>query len=400
MPDQSSLILLCDTFRKYRVRADAIPAGDMENALFGAGYTLGFAPTASLPFPIRGTRYHYTCPSGLCYIYLLLPEESERNVLCIGPYLAQEPDHVLLAEHGKKLGLSVQRQRAWEEYLSTSPVLPPDSPLFAMLDAFCERFHQIRTFTDVDVNHTGDQPASPIHRPLHDDVFDDVLMDMRTMEQRYAFENELIEAVRLGQLYKQTQFFSAVTNTDYYEMRVSDPVRNVKNYCIIMNTLLRKAAEQGGVHPLYIDRISSEFAQRIEQMTRANQSPEMMQQIFRGYCTLVRQHTLQNYSRVVQTALLLIDSDLSANLTLHSLARNLQVSAGYLSTVFKQEMGQTLTSYIRERRMQHARHLLRTTNLQIGTVALHCGIPDLHYFTKLFKKETGISPGQYRENGN
>lgn len=400
MSNQSSLRLLCDTFRKYRVYTDVIPAIEIENALFGTGRMLGFTPTTALPFPISGTRYHYTCPSGLCYLYLLLPEEGERNVLCIGPYLAQEPDRVQLTELGEKLGFSVQRQRTWEEYLSASPVLLPDSPLFAMLDAFCERFHQTRTFTDVDVNHTADQPASPIHRPLHDDVFDDVLMDMRTMEQRYAFENELIEAVRLGQLHKQTQFFSAVTNTNYYEMRVSDPVRNVKNYCIIMNTLLRKAAEQGGVHPLYIDRVSSDFAQRIEQMTRASQSPEMMQQIFRGYCTLVRQHTLQNYSRVVQTAMLLIDSDLSANLTLHSLSQNLQVSAGYLSTVFKQETGQTLTSYIREKRMQHARHLLRTTNLQIGTVALHCGIPDLHYFAKMFKKETGMSPGQYRESGN
>jgi AraC-like DNA-binding protein len=59
-----------------------------------------------------------------------------------------------------------------------------------------------------------------------------------------------------------------------------------------------------------------------------------------------------------------------------------------------------VTAYIREKRMQHARHLLRTTNLQIGTVALHCGIPDIHYFAKLFKKETGMTPGQYREHGS
>ena len=209
----------------------------------------------------------------------------------------------------------------------------------------------------------------------------------------------LIEAVKLGHAHKQAQFFSAVTNTNYYEKRVADPVRNTKNYCIIMNTLCRKAAEQGGVHPLYIDRVSSEYAQKIEQLSRTEQSAELMREIFVGYCSLVQQHTLKNYSRTVQTAVLLIDSDLSANLTLHSLAANLGVSAGYLSAVFKQETGQTLTAYIRSRRMQHARHLLCTTELQIGTIALHCGIPDLHYFSKLFKKETGLTPGQYREQG-
>ena len=61
---------------------------------------------------------------------------------------------------------------------------------------------------------------------------------------------------------------------------------------------------------------------------------------------------------------------------------------------------EVIKAYIREKRMQHARHLLRTTDLQIGTVALHCGIPDIHYFAKLFKKETGMTPGQYREHGS
>ena len=60
--------------------------------------------------------------------------------------------------------------------------------------------------------------------------------------------------------------------------------------------------------------------------------------------------------------------------------------------------GKTLTEYIRERRMEYASYLLQTTDLQIQTVALHCGIMDVQYFSKLFKRQFGTAPSQHRNS--
>ncbi len=90
------------------------------------------------------------------------------------------------------------------------------------------------------------------------------------------------------------------------------------------------------------------------------------------------------------------NADLSADLSPHALARMQGVSPGYLSTVFKKATGQTLSDYIRSRRMERAAHLLGSTNLQIQTVALHCGIMDVQYFSKLFKKQMNLTPSDYR----
>ena len=217
------------------------------------------------------------------------------------------------------------------------------------------------------------------------------------MEKRYSLENELMRAVSLGQMHKDTLFTSSFSET-VFEKRTADPIRNLKNYCIIMNTLLRKAAESGGVHPLYLNRVSSSFALKIEQMQSLGEGSELMREMFRSYCRLVRKHSLKDYSLVVQKTILLIDSDLTADLSLSTLAESQGVSAGYLSTIFKKETGKTVSNYIRDKRIKHAAHLLATTKLQIQTIALHCGIVDVQYFSKIFKKITGKTPKEYREN--
>jgi YesN/AraC family two-component response regulator len=216
-------------------------------------------------------------------------------------------------------------------------------------------------------------------------------------EIRYSFENELIQAITMGQLHKENLLLSSI-NEDMFEKRISDPIRNAKNYCIIMNTLSRKATEQGGVHPFYIDRVSSKFATKIEQITSLKEVTVLMREMFCSYCQLVRTYMTQKYLPVVQKTMLLIDSDLSAELSLHSLAAHQGISDGYLSTVFKKETGKTVSEYIREKRIKHAMHLLDTTHLQIQTIALHCGIMDMQYFSKIFKKHVGKTPKEYRKS--
>ena len=226
---------------------------------------------------------------------------------------------------------------------------------------------------------------------------DEMLASAEMMEHRYAFENEMIRAVELGQRHKET-LLDSMFSEQQFERRVPDPVRNGKNYCIIMNTLLRKAAERGGVHPIHIDKLSSKFAGRIEMVTDSKKISELMKEMFSSYCRLVSKHSTASYSPIVKKTVMLIDSDISAELSLATLAEAQGISGGYLATLFKKETGKTISEYIRDRRIEHAKYLLNTTHLQIQTVALHCGIMDVQYFSKIFKKQIGKTPKEYRED--
>ena len=106
---------------------------------------------------------------------------------------------------------------------------------------------------------------------------------------------------------------------------------------------------------------------------------------------------MKGYSLLVQKVVTQIDYDLTADLGLKAISSLLNVNSSYLSTLFKKETGTTLTEYVNRKRIEHALFLLNSTNMQIQVIAQYCGIPDVNYFTKIFKKIIGQTPKDYRE---
>jgi len=401
------LSFLCDTLKKIHLRTAVIREEDFRSAAAAEllRSVIGKCSFSTKEFPAFRERTVYMLRDrfACCFRFLLLPD-TERAIFCMGPYLTAPVSFSLIPEIGELNGISPKEQAYLQECYGGLPILPDDSHLWTMFNTFCEKIWNGKPFAIRDIS-ADLPPSDPLigSRTDMERITDesDAAFRIEAMEQRYSFENELIRAVEHGQAYMEKQFFSFVSkngSAPAIEPRVSDPLRNAKNYDIIMNTLLRKAAERGGVHPVYLDQTSSDFARKIENLSSLSDNTSLMREMFRGYCRLVRKHSFHKLTPPVRRTLLLIDADLSADLSPSRLAREQGLSLSYLSTVFKKETGKTMTEHIRERRMQYATHLLRTTSLQIQTVALHCGIMDVQYFSKIFKQHLGSTPTQYRLN--
>ena len=343
------------------------------------------------------TKYIICNEIKLKYICIALPTLSEKNILFIGPYLSSPLSNNNILEIAEKAGLAPSAQSVLREFYSSLPVISENDRILSAIDTFCERIWQTPSFAIIEVNENYSLPVLATDTLTRGESTDEIFASVEMMEMRYSFENELIRAVSLGQQHKEALLANAF-NDQMFERRVQDPLRNAKNYCIIMNTLLRKAAEQGGVHPIHVDKLSSRFATKIELIPNTKKVSELMREMFSSYCRLVYKHKTKQYSPVVKKTVLIIESDISAELSLNALAKKQGVSDGYLSTVFKKETGKTLSEYIRDRRIEHAKYLLNTTHLQIQTIALRCGIMDVQYFSKMFKKQIGKTPKEYRES--
>ena len=345
----------------------------------------------------ENTVYRIKVKLGIEYIYLLLPDKNDKSILLVGPYSKRQYTQQTALELAEKNKIDPKYQKLFQNYLVSLPTVSESSSIYNILETFFEHIWGSGNYRFEDIERAEDETLSFISQEGEQSDERSVLASMRLMEERYAYENELIRYVSQGQAAKAEMLLSNFSSA-HFERRSADSLRNVKNYCIITNTLLRKAVEQGGVHPLNIDKTSSGFAVRIERCSSVSECTELMKDMFRSYCKLVNKFSTRELSPIVQKVVFIIDSDLSADLSLSGLAEAVNVSAGYLSSIFRRETGSTVMDYIIAKRMKHACYLLSSTHLQIQTVALHCGIMDVQYFSKLFKKKIGKTPREYRSD--
>ena len=407
MTRELELDFLRDIFQKNHLRVLELDAhkSSYHEVDMGLRRQLGIDRDRGLGWSIFGeqlranTLYRIIDPFLCSYLILLLPQREKKTLLAVGPYLAMEMSHEQLMELAEHTGIPAQKFHILENFFASVPVITESSLIFAPLETFCERIwggSDSYSMEDINQEIFGAGAEALFSEPERKVSASELMESMEQMEARYAYENELMQAVRQGQTHRAEMLMSAFSRLSF-ERRLADPVRNLKNYAIIMNTLMRKAAEQGGVHPLYLDKTSSAFARRIEEIKSMKAGLELMTEIFRGYCRLVKRHSTKNYSPPVQKAIIQIDADLSADLGLKALAAAQSINASYLSALFKKETGQTLTDYVSQKRVRHALRLLSGTRLQIQTIAQHCGIPDVNYFSKIFKKYIGKTPKQFRQ---
>lgn len=230
----------------------------------------------------------------------------------------------------------------------------------------------------------------------HAPIAGEDISQMRQVEQRYEYSAALTNAVQQGNLSLAMHLigqYDPATNTS---VRNANPLRNAQNYCIVLNTQLRHALEESGIHPYQVDRLSNEIGLEIEQLKSISQLPDFFSGVIRRYCRLVQEHAYPNLKPLTNLAVTYIKEHLADNLTVKDTAKTLTINANYLSSLFHKDMGMTFIDFVNKERTNQAAALLRHTNLQIQQIASTVGYNNTSYFAKQFVRFQGISPSHYR----
>lgn len=91
-----------------------------------------------------------------------------------------------------------------------------------------------------------------------------------------------------------------------------------------------------------------------------------------------------------------LDEHYEEKLSLESVASHFFIDKHYLARLFKEQYGVTLVTYLQQVRITHAKRMLRFTDKSIEEIGLECGIGELNYFSRVFKKPEGVSPSEFR----
>ncbi|RLL47739.1 AraC family transcriptional regulator [Oceanobacillus piezotolerans] len=221
------------------------------------------------------------------------------------------------------------------------------------------------------------------------------------VELRYKIENEFMYAVENGDREAALKLISSNNVLfSFSERFTNQPLRGMKNNCIILNTLLRSAARRSHVPATILHRVSEKFAYEIENSSQLATMNQLQDKMIIEYCQIVAEHTLKGYSSITQKVLEYLLNHYDEQIDKEELASKFYTHPSHLSRKFKQETNMTITAYQQMLRINHAKHLLKTETLTIEEIAWIVGYEDASYFSRVFKKEIGITPTQYREYDN
>lgn len=322
--------------------------------------------------------------------------------IVVGPYLMEEPTALMIDDVIFKNNFSISLRHILKQYYLSLPLISTykAKTISEFLAYITSNLHSINfessKIGNISYSFQTEYPISP------NTIKERTELSMASIEKRYNTENEFIYAVENGDKERLEKFL----NEDLFffskipDRIPSDPLRSKKNLTFVLNTLLRKASEKGGVHPLYIDSISEKFAIQIEKTSSIQQLLDLQNKMFLDYCDAVKKFSLKNFNYYVRKAIEFIRISLDQDLSLDIISNSINANPYELSRQFKKETGKTITEYINKQRVNEAIYILENQNISITAVADMIGFNDVNYFTKIFKKIKGITPSEYRKTKN
>lgn len=101
--------------------------------------------------------------------------------------------------------------------------------------------------------------------------------------------------------------------------------------------------------------------------------------------------------KLIQSVLNYIEKNYQDGVTLEEAAEHVHISPFYLSKLFKKELKINFISYVMERKIEKAKDLLENTDMPVLNIAMELNYKEANYFSKVFKKVTGMTPSAYRK---
>lgn len=142
---------------------------------------------------------------------------------------------------------------------------------------------------------------------------------------------------------------------------------------------------------------SDNFIKEVEKLVSLEDSKHYLNNFYRKIIEFISRKSIGLKVKTINKLKEYIKNNLSKPITLDELADVVRKSSGYVSMVFKNETGSTITQYITDKKISHAKELLTKSDCKISEIAHEIGFGEERYFYQIFKKETGLTAGDYRK---
>ena len=210
------------------------------------------------------------------------------------------------------------------------------------------------------------------------------------------YEEEIFQCIKEG---RKEQLIEKLNTpppqSEFGVLSKNSFIRDQKNIAITAITIATRKAMDAGLNPEFAYTLSDLYIQQVEEIEEARKVNDFMIEALAEFADQVRKSKQKKYSRSINNSISYVFKNLYEDLTLTDIAEAVDLSPSYLSTLFKKEVGMSLTTYIQQEKVEEAKKLLNLTNHSLLEICTLLHFTDQSYFVKVFKKITGLTPGQF-----
>lgn len=219
----------------------------------------------------------------------------------------------------------------------------------------------------------------------------------RPMEDEYLFYH----AVKTGDVnfVRKNCEEGAFANTDGMGILSHDPLTNMKYHFVITVAMITRYCVEGGMELEQSYRLSDFYILKMDSCMSVNEIVSLHNNMvldYTGKMLLLQKNAI--LSKPITLCTDYIYKHINERITVHDLACYTDLSDSYLSRLFKKELGISISSYIREKKIETAQNLLMYSNYSFIEISNYLAFSSQSHFIQIFEKQIGMTPKKYRDS--
>ena len=341
-----------------------------------------------------GGKYIYFCPVGLtCFISPIMIEDVCVGSLSAGPLLMVEPEDFLTYDLMERHKIKPEFKSRFKRLVAKIPVATPEkindySTILFNQAAFIASTAQERKIYK---NKKSNEIQGQIGHYLMS------IKDDTDSIPPYPFKKE--RELHTSVLYCDKQNAQRLLNEllGHIFLYSGGEYEVIRSRVLEIIILISRAAIDGGADESDIFALNNRYAGEIYTFYNVDDLCFWLSTVLTRFIDYVFNIKDIKHLDIIHKALDYIRRHYSEKISLESTAEHVFLSASYFSKIFKEEMNCKFNTYLNKVRIDKSKDLLLSEKVKLIDVAGLVGFEDQSYFSKVFKKHTGVTPGYYRE---
>ncbi|KAB7671266.1 helix-turn-helix domain-containing protein [Bacillus sp. B1-b2] len=317
--------------------------------------------------------------------------------LFIGPTVFPQVTKSTLNEIMERQGLK-EKEELLINYLQSLKVISNWKLINVSMLLYYELYKRMLSFTEISITN------------LDNSVLTEETLELSLLESRQNavfhqdpnYEREIYQYITDGKYEDLLLYWKNFHESEEFKFGLlskKGELRNQKNLKIASITLATRAAINGGLNPEVAYTLGDTYIQELEELQNAKDVVVFTEHVVYDFAKRVDKTRKLKYTKPVAESQYYIYKHIYEELNLSRIAEYVQMNPKYLSNLFKKETGITITNYIQKLKIDESKKLLDFTNFPLSKIQALLNFTDQSYFTKIFKKHTGLTPKQYK-NGS